>query len=234
VAGAGPDARRITTVLNAIDPVTFRRDRTREAATRAALGIGPDDIVIGSIGRLEFPKRFDLLIDAVAALRPAMPALRCFIVGEGSLRPALERQAGERHVSDSVVFLGHRTDAADLHHAFDIFVHPSDSEGTPNAVLEAMALETPTVASDVGGTRELAQDDVHALIVPPGDGEALTRAVERLLTDGGLARRLADAARRRTETELSFRARMAKVEAVYERLVYGDGGPHGASERMPA
>jgi glycosyltransferase involved in cell wall biosynthesis len=215
--GARP--ARVTTILNGIDHRAFRRDPANEASARAALNLDPRAIVIGAVGRLEPQKRFDLLIDAVAALRPDFPQMRLVIVGDGSLRDALASHAAARNATDYCVFTGHTHDIAGIHHAFDLFVQSSDYEGTPNAVLEAMALESPIVATDVGGTAELVIDGLHGVIVPPGDAQVLARAMRRALADPDRARRMAAAARLRIERELSFDARMQRLEAIYEEMV---------------
>jgi glycosyltransferase involved in cell wall biosynthesis len=107
----------------------------------------------------------------------------------------------------------------DLHHGFDLLVQSSEYEGTPNAVLEAMAMETPLVATDVGGTREVAVDGQDAILVPMRDVPALVGAIRAVLADPGQARMRALSARRRVETELSFEARTRRLEAVYADLV---------------
>jgi glycosyltransferase involved in cell wall biosynthesis len=114
--------------------------------------------------------------------------------------------------------LGHRADVADVMSAFDLFVQSSDYEGTPNAVLEAMAVETPVVATTAGGTGELIADEVHGLLVPCGVPGALRNAIERTLADPDAARTRASAARQHVEQELSFERRMKRLEAVYERM----------------
>ena len=216
--GARPE--RVTTVLNGIDPELFRRDPAREPAARAALGLGPEDVVLGAVGRLEPQKRFDLLLEAFAELRRggARPGLRLVLAGEGSARAGLEAAARRLGVEDSCRFLGHRSDVAEVHHAFDLFVQSSDYEGTPNAVLEAMALETPVVATAAGGTGELIDNGEHGLIVPSGDVVRLRQAIERALEDPAAAAGRAAAARTRVEGPLSFQARMRAVEAVYDEL----------------
>ena len=95
----------------------------------------------------------------------------------------------------------------------------SDYEGTPNAVLEAMALESPIVATGAGGTAELALDGLHGVIVPPGDARILADAITSTLADPRAARRRARAARLRIERELSFDARMQRLETIYEEMM---------------
>jgi glycosyltransferase involved in cell wall biosynthesis len=216
-SGARP--ANVTTILNGIDHVRFRRDRTREIPQRRELGLNQDDVVIGSVGRLEPQKRFDLLLEAVAEIRRARPRVCLVIAGAGSLSDQLAAMARARFPQGGCLLLGHRTDIRELHHAFDVFVQSSAYEGTPNAVLEAMALETPVVATDVGGTSELIQHEVHGLIVSPGSVSALSEAVQSAIDDRASARARAAAARRRIEQTLSFEARMRAVETIYFDLI---------------
>jgi glycosyltransferase involved in cell wall biosynthesis len=99
-----------------------------------------------------------------------------------------------------------------------VYVQSSDYEGTPNTVLEAMAMETPVVATDAGGTRELAAHDVHALIVPPGNVPALQAAIRRVIAQPDATAARARAARQRIETDLSFQTRTRRLEDVYAIL----------------
>ena len=215
-SGAKPGS--VQTVLNGIDHTRFHRDRSRETQIRQRLGIADDEVVIGAVGRLETEKRFDLLIDAFASLQVARLGLRLVIVGEGSLRNTLEAQVDRLGLGGVCRLLGQRSDIVDLHHAFNVFVQSSANEGAPNAVLEAMALETPVVATAVGGTAQLVRDGIDGLLVPAGKIDALADAINRLLTDGQATVARVVSARDRVETELSFDARMATLEAVYTEL----------------
>ncbi len=216
---SGVRAERIEVILNAIDHRLFRRDRSREASSRSAAGFDAGDVVIGTVGRLEPGKGLEMLIDAIAGLHGRQPRARLVFVGDGSLRPALEERADAVLPPGTCRFLGHQPDVIGAHHTFDLFVHPSDHEGTPNAVLEAMALETPVVATDAGGTAELLHDRIHGLIVPCRDGAALARAIVEALDDRAATAARAAAARRRVEGALSFEARIRRVEGIYEELV---------------
>ncbi|HEX7778176.1 MAG TPA: glycosyltransferase, partial [Vicinamibacterales bacterium] len=172
---------RVRVILNAIDPDAFQRENGRREAIRQTIGLGPGDVVLGAVGRLERQKRFDLLLEAFAPLSRSRPDLRLAIVGDGSLRSDLTAKAAALGLGRTCLLLGHRLDVADLHHAFDCFVQSSEYEGTPNAVLEAMAMRTPIVATDVGGTRELATDGVHGILVAPGDVPGLSAAIRQVL-----------------------------------------------------
>jgi glycosyltransferase involved in cell wall biosynthesis len=216
-AGSRPD--RIRRILNGIDHDVFRRDHTQRERARAALGLSSSDIVVGAVGRLELQKRFDLLIQAFHAVVQRHPTMRLqlIIAGDGSLRRELEHER-DRLDLGAVRLIGHQEDVTLLHHALDVFVQSSDYEGTPNAVLEAMAMETPIVATAAGGTTELVTPDIHAVVVPVGKPDALAAGIERVLADPDGARRRALAARRRVEYELSFRVRMSTMESVYDTL----------------
>jgi len=211
-------ADRVRVVLNGIDHRAFRRDRRLEAGARASLGISPYDVVVGAIGRLEPQKRFDVLIEACAALRERIPTLRLFIAGAGSQEAGLRALAARRMPGGACELLGHRADVTTLHHAFNLYAQSSDYEGTPNSVLEAMALETPLVATSAGGTAEIAEHERHGLIVPCGSVSALAGALERALVEGEATPERVARARRRVETTLSFDQRLAAVESMYGDL----------------
>lgn len=219
LVASGTDPRRVSVILNAIDPDRFRRDPARVASARARFGCNPGDFVVGAVGRLEPQKRFDLLIEAIARLRPAFPNLRLMIAGEGSSRAALEAQLATALPGGAGILLGHVDDVTAVHEAMNLFVQSSDYEGTPNSVLEAMALESPVVATDAGGTGEVAHHGVHALIVRPGDAAVLAAAIEEALQDPAAAAVRRTAARRRVEGDLSFATRMRHLEDIYRELV---------------
>jgi glycosyltransferase involved in cell wall biosynthesis len=214
--GARPE--RIYTILNGIDHVRFARRAELRSGVRHALGLTNETVVIGAVGRLEPQKRFDLLLDAFASLRRRHGNLALLVAGDGSLRDPLAAQVARLGLDGSCRLLGHRADIIDLHHAMDLFVQSSDYEGTPNAVLEAMALETPIVATDVGGTAEVARHDIDGLIIQAGNADLLEGAVEAFLENRGAAIDRTVNARRRVETVLSFDARMKALESIYVDL----------------
>lgn len=214
--GAKPE--NVTVILNGIDHTMFCRDRSREHEARRELGFRETDVVIGAVGRVEPQKRFDLLIDAFASLRTRQPHVKLVIAGDGSLLGELRARVERLSLQGACQLLGNRTDIADLHHAFDLFVQSSDYEGTPNAVLEAMAFGTPIVATDAGGTAEIVRHGIDGLIVARGSARILAEAIEAAISDSAAARGRANAARRRVETDLSFETRMSAVEAIYVEL----------------
>jgi glycosyltransferase involved in cell wall biosynthesis len=226
--GTPPD--RVTVVWNGVDPQRFRRDPARKAEARAAFDLSSDAVVMGAAGRLEREKNFGLLVRGFARVRHEIPSAVLVIAGDGSQRGELERLSIELGLSREHVRLpGLIDDVALLHHALDVFVQSSDDEGTPNVVLEAMALETPIVATDAGGTAEVARHGREALIVDKGDEEALVRAVLDVLRNPSATQARVAAARARVETELSFERRTRRIEEMYDAVAARAGLTHGPS-----
>jgi glycosyltransferase involved in cell wall biosynthesis len=217
IISCGGDPARIRRIPNGIDHDFFRR-RAGSGDLRAELGIAPDAVVVGALGRLEPVKRFDVLLEAVSLLRLPKPPI-ILLAGEGSCRERLQQLAGRLGLSPRVLWLGHRDDIRQVHEVLDVYVQSSRSEGIPNAVLEAMAMETPVVATNVGGTCELIDHGVQGLLVPADNAFAMAHGLERMITDHSLRRRCTVAARARVEQELSFVARMRKVEEIYDELI---------------
>ena len=215
----GADPARVTTILNGIDHRKFRRDPGRVASAREELGAEPADLVIGAVGRLEPQKRFDLLLEAFAVVVERFPRARLLIVGDGSSRKALDAKVATLNIGNRCRLVGHLDDVVPAYHAFDLLVQSSDYEGTPNAVLEAMAFEVPIVATAAGGTAEIVRDGIDGRIVPVGRVDLLIRDVMRGLEDSQGTAAMAQQARLRVEGELSFETRVRRIEAIYHEMV---------------
>lgn len=214
--GAKPDS--VTTVLNGIDHRQFVRHRDRETGIRHSMGFNAGHIVLGAVGRLEPQKDFNTLLHVFARLHQRRPETRLVIAGDGSQKAMLTTLRSELHLDDAVSLVGHVSDVRPVHHAFDLFVQSSHYEGTPNAVLEAMAMETPVVATSAGGTAELVEDGVHGRIVPINNSERLLHAIDAALNDPDSTTKMARRARERVEGDLSFEARVRRVESIYEEV----------------
>ena len=162
---------------------------SREEA-RAALGVtGP---ALATAGRLTAQKALPDALQAIARV----PAVELLVLGDGSERPALEREAETLGVSDRVRFLGAgtRDDVLRLFRAADAVLVTSAWENLPHTVLEALAVGTPVIATAVGGIPEVVVDGENGLLVPPHDVDAIAAAVARLVREEDLRRALAAAA----------------------------------------
>lgn len=214
--GADPD--RVIAIPNGIDVQDFGKDIAKRHKIRRELALTDEDFLIGAVGRLELQKRFDLLLDAISVIDRRERKVRAVIVGEGSLRTALEAQIKRLGLQDCCRLLGHREDVRDLYSAFDLLVQSSDYEGTPTVVVEAMACETPIIATDAGGTRDLIEDQIHALVVPVRSPGRMAQTIESIMRDpAGTASRVV-AAKQRAIQDLSFHTRTGRIIEVYKSL----------------
>jgi glycosyltransferase involved in cell wall biosynthesis len=172
-------------------------------------------IRIGMISRMnDAVKRHDLFLRVAAKLVPRFPELRFVLVGDGPLRPGLEELARQLELGERLIFLGDRHDIPAVLAALDISVLPSSSESLSNAILESMAAGVPVVASDVGGNPELVQNGKTGFLFSAGDQTQFGAALETLVTQPELRKRLGSAAREKAQTEYSI----AKVRDRYQDL----------------
>jgi glycosyltransferase involved in cell wall biosynthesis len=197
----------------------FGRERTAEeiADARAALGIHPGEVAIGTITRLHDSKGNEYLVDAAADVVRQRPAARFFLAGEGPLREALEARARAHGLGDRFVFVGFVKDVAAVLSAFDISVFPSLWEGTPLTAFETLAMGKPIVSTDADGLREVLREGETARIVPKRDASALAREIVTLVDDPDLRARMAIAARH-AGREYGIDAFVRKMEALYTLL----------------
>ncbi len=161
------------------------------------LGIATDEIVIGTVARLEPVKGVEYLIRAAALLRHRLPEarLRFLIVGGGALEAALRDLSGSLAPADLFLFTGFRNDAAALMGAMDIYVQPSLNEAMGRAPLEAQALGLPAVVSSVCGLPDVIREGETGLAVKPADPAALAAALEKLIAEPELRARMGAAAK---------------------------------------
>lgn len=185
----------------------FRPVAQREAA-RAELGVTGETRVILAVGRLEPQKGFQYLLAAIPQIASAVPNAVVLVAGrEGRSSQALREQAS--HLQLPVRFLGHRNDISALLAAADVLAFPSEREGSPGTLIEAMAVGTPIVASSIAPCLEVlgaGKEPPLALIAPVGNSEALGRNVAAALLDPHAAMTRATSARARFERSYTIDA----------------------------
>ncbi len=209
-------AARVVTIHNGVDTERFG-DEGREAG-RAALGLAPDRLVVGAVGRLDPVKDHAGLLAAFALVAEASAML--VIVGEGPCRSPLETRVRALGLGERVRLLGERGDVALLLRGLDVFVLPSLGEGISNTLLEAMATGLPVVATRVGGNPELVEDGVNGRLVPPADPGALAGALAEYLADPALR-----ALHGKTSRQLAVeRFGLDRMAARYRKLYRGLAG----------
>lgn len=215
----GVGRERITVVPRGRDPRRLDADPDTGARTRRQLGLSPDAAVLLNVGRREFQKGQAHLLDAVARLLPEHPDVVLLVAGRhGHAAASLERRRALLGLGDRVRFLGHRDDVPALLAAADIFVFPSLYEGMPGAVLEAMACGLPVIATDIPPLAEIVEAGRSALLVPPGDPDALAHAVSELLDAPQRAATLGTRGRSLFEARFTLQRSVAGMADLYRRL----------------
>ncbi|MGQ9729797.1 MAG: glycosyltransferase family 4 protein [Candidatus Zipacnadales bacterium] len=173
-------ADRWETIHNGIDRREFRR-RIDPGAKRRELGLDPSAAIVGVVARLSEEKGVDVFLRAAALLSENIPNIDFVVIGDGPKREALEDLAHALRLTGQVVFLGRRSDIPEVLSVLDVLVVPSREESFGLAALEGVAAGVPTIASDVGGLREVLGDTEAVLLVTPDDAEALAEALRREL-----------------------------------------------------
>lgn len=187
-------------------------------ARRRALGLPPEGLLIGSVGRLDRVKGHATLVRAFAEVLPRHPGAHLILTGEGEERAAHETLAAGLGVSERVWFLGWRRDVAELLEVMDLFVLPSVNEGMGRAVVEAMAAGLAVVATRVGGVPQMVNDGVTGLLVPPEDPAQLATAIDRLLSRPEEREAMGRAGRSEAPS-FSAEAMCERTDALYRRLL---------------
>jgi glycosyltransferase involved in cell wall biosynthesis len=215
--GVNPD--RIEIIHNAIPPQWGRRFRDPEqsGALRATLGIAVDRNVILIVGRLSREKDHLTLLEAVAGL-PSELHPHLVIVGEGPERSRIEERIRNLNLAGSVTLTGQQGSAEPYYGIAQVAVLSSLSEGSPNALLEAMTAGVPVVATRVGGIPEIVSHGESALLIEPGDIRAMKGSLIALLEDAVLVRKLVEHAQERILKYHSPEARTAKLVEIYTGL----------------
>ena len=191
------------------------------ADVRESLGVAPGEKLVVHVGNLRRVKGQENLVRALARLLEHRRDVKVVSAGsedQAGERERLERLAYDLGVAEHLDFLGLRNDVADLMNAADLVVNPSDSEGLPLAVLEAMLLGKPVIATAVGGLPDLIADGVSGLLVPPRDPDALAAAMDGLLSNGERAAALGRAAREVATRTYSLEATVRTLEDAYAAL----------------
>lgn len=219
-------AAKLHVIRNGVDAELFRPPPERDVLRRR-LGFAADDLLVGTTGRLEEVKNQQLLIEAAARLVPKHPRLRVVLVGDGGRRAALEELRDRLGLERRVVFAGARDDVPAWLGVLDVFALPSHAEGTSVALLEAMAVGLPVVATRVGGSPDLVEDGACGRLTPPGDVDALAQALDGLLASPELRREYGTAARARACERHTVERTVAAYRTLYESLVLRSFGVAG-------
>jgi glycosyltransferase involved in cell wall biosynthesis len=209
---------KVTCVRSAIDLTPYRRE-TDALSLRERFGIPSDAPLVITMAQLIPRKGYRVLLEAIPQILRRVPEARFLFCGEGADRDALEQIIREKDLQHAVQLTGYITDTPSLLAAADVVAHPALREGLGIAILEAMGLGKPVVASAVGGIPEVIEAPRTGFLVPPGDATALAEALTHLLEDRELRRRISETAAERIQREFNVEGMVAGNLAVYARLL---------------
>jgi glycosyltransferase involved in cell wall biosynthesis len=211
-------ADKFTAIPSGIALSAFRSVRIEPAVKRKELGLPPEGPVIGTVGRLVPIKGHEWLLKAAPQVLAEFPRATFVFLGEGPLLGRLQQVAGELGISGHVLFLGARQDVPECLAAFDLFAFPSLNEGMGRALIEAMAVGLPVVATHVGGIPDVVAEGVNGLLVPPEDERALAAAILALLRDPGRMGAFGEAAGRSVGERFEAASTIREIERLYDAV----------------
>jgi len=211
--------QKLIVIHNGMEPTLYiNADGSK---VRFELGLKEDEILITMVARFVPQKDHDTLLRALGFLPES--GFKVAFVGGGGREIFFRKKAGELGLRDNVIFLGERRDVPQILAASDIFVLSSNWEGLPRSIIEAMMAGLPVVATKVGGVPELVEDGVTGFLVPPKDPGALTEALQKLIADPELRRRMGEAGREKALQEFTLDRMLRETEKVYREVLGSKG-----------
>ena len=219
---SGLDPARVSVVPSGIDFSVHKTGLPRDYLHKEC-GFEPGDYLVGIVAQLEDHKGHHYLIEAANILKEKTRKVKIVVVGEGSLRMELTKQAQTLNVKDLVYFMGFRADIPRILASLDLFVLSSHLEGLGSSIMDAMACRLPVVATRTGGIPELVKNGETGLLVPPRNPEALAEAILTLYRDKRQAARLAQAGYDFVHERFSAEAMAEKTLAVYDKIAAAKG-----------
>jgi L-malate glycosyltransferase len=201
-------------VRHGIDTAKVRAVAPHRDAIRASLGVPSGDLLVGTVANLRATKGYPDLLHAARTVLDELADVHFVAIGRGPLEPELRALHAELRLGQRFQLLGHRPDAVQVMSAFDVFCLPSHYEGLPVALMEALALGLPVVATRVGGVEELVTDGREAVLVRPHHPDELAKTLIAVLRDPHLRVEMSSCARETAET-LNVENTVREVEAAY-------------------
>lgn len=211
---------KISVIYQGLELDRYLTDWKEKTALRKAFAVGPDDKVVGMLGRLESVKGPDHFIETAAIVLKKMTNAKFMLVGEGSLRNNLEEKAEKLGIGEKVIFTGWREDIPEMLSLMDLVVLPSLNEAVGMALIEAQAAGVPVVATKVGGISEVVKDGLTGILVEPANPEKMADAILGLLSDGEWMRQMGSAGKAWVRNRFRAEDMAVKTSDLYMEILH--------------
>jgi glycosyltransferase involved in cell wall biosynthesis len=209
--------RRTCVVRHGVDAGEIRAATSARSEMRTWLGIADTEVLVGTVANLRWTKGYPELMRAARVVLDQVPNVSFAVVGRGPLEQELRSLHASLGLGERFLLLGHRPDAHAVMSSFDIFCLPSRKEGLPIALMEALVLGLPVVATKVGGIEEVVTDREQGLLVPAGEPEQLAAALLTLIRDRSLRSSMSRRAREAGDT-LGIDHTVEEIEHIYREI----------------
>lgn len=210
-------------IYNGIDIISYKRTKTTRAEKRIELGLGKDDFVCATVGRLVPVKGHQYLIEAIKKVVNKIPSAKFLFIGDGELMPDLLAQTKSLGLCKNIFFLGARSDIAEILNCIDIFLLPSLNEGFGIVLVEAMAMKKPVIATNVGGVPEIVVNETTGILLSPKDPEAFSSAIIRLYDTPEISMKMGLAGYNRARRLFDITTTVTEFESLYCDLIKKKG-----------
>lgn len=214
----GLNAKRIEVFYNGVKPMPLLSSTDR-MTLRAELGFGPEDFIVGTVGRFDPIKNLPMLIEAVERAATRLPKLRAILVGNGPEFAKIAELIASKQLADRIKLTGYRSDAQRVVQCLELFVLSSFSEGTSMALLEAMSAGVAVAVTAVGGNPEIVSDELTGWVVPSSDVARLSQVIEQACGDDDRRLRYGAAGRARFDERFSFTRMLDSYRQCYRQLL---------------
>lgn len=209
-------------IHSGVDVARYQQPAHDRIVQRLALGLPPQALVVGTVGRFVPIKGQHFVLEAAQRVLQVLPQTMFVFVGDGELSTVLQTRASALQIDHAIRFLGWRDDVADILPLLDLFVLTPLNEGMGKVLVAAMAAGLPIVASRVGGIPDLVEHGINGLLVPPASVGPLAEALLTLLTDANARDRMGAQDRQRAQ-HYTVEAMVTRIDALYRQLLRDKG-----------
>ena len=206
--------KKVKIIYNGIDVEHFKDDGF-DQSYKKSLGFPMDSYIIGSIARFNRDKDFETLVEAFAKIYTKYPHAWLLLVGGGETLSDIKQLVNDLGLNQRVIFTGYRSDIKELLSLMDMYVLSTHTEGISISLLEALAMEKPAIATNVGGNGEIIEDRQNGILVPENDSDALAQSMATLIDNPELAREYGRKGRETVIEKFSLQNLVKEYEAIY-------------------